>query len=149
MSISHWSLVTVAAVAMTGGLALQAAISPEPAAQAQAANTRVFELRTYTAAPGKMENLKARFRDHVLPLFAKHGLQAIGGYYIPQDPPLSENTIIYVLVHESREAADRNWKAFQSDPEWIKARDASVAEGPITTSVTRMWLDPADFSPVK
>jgi hypothetical protein len=133
---------------MTGGFALQAGMSPDPASQAQA-STRVFELRTYTAAPGKMENLEARFRDHTLRLFAKHGLQAIGGYYIPQEAPLSENTIIYVLVHESREAADRNWKAFQSDPEWIKARDASIADGPITTSVTRMWLDPADFSPVK
>jgi hypothetical protein len=133
---------------MSGGLALQAALPPDPAPQAQAP-TRVFELRTYTAAPGKMENLKARFRDHTLGFFAKHGLQVIGGYYIPQEAPLSENTILYVLVHESREAADRNWKAFQSDPEWIKVRDASIAGGPITTSVTRMWLNPADFSPVK
>jgi hypothetical protein len=27
-------------------------------------DTRVFELRTYYAAPGKMEALHARFRDH-------------------------------------------------------------------------------------
>jgi hypothetical protein len=148
MWMDKWMFVAALMCACACGFAFRAAVTPATVVHAAAAD-RVFELRTYTAAPGKFENLKARFRDHTLRMFAKHGLTAMGGYYIPAEGPLSENTILYVLVHESRAAADKNWAAFQADPEWIKARDASVAGGPITTSVTRQWLNPADFSPVK
>ena len=148
MWMSKWIFVAAVVVSCATGFALRTLLTPETVHAAAA--DRVFELRTYTAAPGKMENLKARFRDHALRLFAKHGLTVIGGIYIPVEAPASENTIIYVLVHESRAAADKNWAAFQADPEWIKARDASIAGGPITAGpVTRQWLNPADFSPVK
>ncbi len=148
MWISKWMFVSALVAAAACGLIVRGLVAPAPVVHAAAAD-RVFELRTYTAAPGKFENLKARFRDHTLRMFAKHQLNAIGGYYIPAEGPLAENTIIYVLVHESRAAADKNWAAFQADPEWVKARAASVAGGEITTSVTRQWLNPADFSPVK
>jgi hypothetical protein len=146
MSLRHWSVVAVTVLVAAGGFALQAATAPEPVPQA---SQRVFELRIYHAAPGKFEALKARFRDHVLDLFAKHGLEAIGGYYTPSEGPDVGNTIIYVLVHESREAADRNWGAFAADPVWVKAKADSEADGPLTTSVTREWLSPTDFSPVQ
>ena len=116
--------------------------------QAAAAN-HVFELRTYTAPPGKLEALKARFRDHTIQLFKRHGMEAIG-YWTPQDKPNSENTLIYVLVHPSREAATKNWAEFQADPEWIKARADSVKDGPITTKTPdSVFMDPTDFSPIK
>jgi hypothetical protein len=148
MWISKWMFAAALVAAGACGLLVRGLVSPVTVVHAAAAD-RVFELRTYTAAPGKFENLKARFRDHTLRMFAKHNLNAIGGYYIPAEGPLAENTLLYVLVHESRAAADKNWAAFQADPEWMKAREASVAGGPITTSVTRQWLNPADFSPVK
>jgi hypothetical protein len=148
MWINKWMFVAAIVAAGTGGFALRALFIPTATVQAAAAD-RLFELRTYTAPPGKFENLKARFRDHTLRIFARHNLNAIGGYYIPAEGPQSENTLLYVLVHENRAAADRNWAAFQADPEWIKVRTESVADGPITTSVTRQWLNPADFSPVK
>jgi hypothetical protein len=135
-------------VAASSGFVLRALVPPATVAAAPAAD-RVFELRTYTAVPGKFEALKSRFRDHTLRIFARHNLNAIGGYYIPADPPLSETTLLYVLVHNSRAEADRNWAEFQADPEWVKVRAASVANGELTTSVTRQWLTPADFSPVK
>lgn len=148
MWISKWMFVAALVAAGASSLMLRALVTPATVVHAAAAD-RVFELRTYTAAPGKFENLKARFRDHTLGLFAKHGLVAIGGYYIPAEGPLAENTIIYILAHESRAAADKNWAAFQADPAWIAARTASEADGRLTTSVTRQWLNPADFSPVK
>ena len=52
-------------------------------------------------------------------------------YWVLTDEPLKENTLIYVISHESREAADKNWKEFQADPDWIKARDESEADGKI------------------
>jgi hypothetical protein len=145
MSIRYWLVIVVAAavVAGTGGFALHAAI-----AEAQASN-RVYELRTYHAVPGRMADVEARFRDHTLGFFKKHGLQPIGGYYIPTEGEGANETIIYILQHESRAAADKNWAAFNADPEWQKVRTASMANGPITTSVTRQWLRPADWSPVK
>jgi hypothetical protein len=122
---------------------------PESSVSAQQKN-RVFEIRTYTAADGKLDALNARFRDHTVRIFAKHGMTSIG-YWVPQDAPLSQNTLIYVLAHPSREEAKKNWAAFREDPEWVKARAESEAKanGPLTTKVESVFVDPTDYSPVK
>jgi hypothetical protein len=148
MWISRWFFVAAIVAAGSAGFGLRAWVTPRTVQAAPAAD-RIFELRTYTAAPGKFEALKTRFRDHTLRIFARHNLTAVGGYYIPAEGPLSENTLLYVLAHTSRAEADKNWAQFQADPEWVKVRAASVANGELTTSVTRQWLTPADFSPVK
>lgn len=118
-----------------------------PAVHAQAAQ-RVFELRTYTAPPGKLENLHARFRNHTLRIFARHGMTNIG-YWRPQDDPLKQDTLIYLLGHSSREAAAASWKAFQSDPEWQKVSADSQVDGRIVSGVQSVFLDAADYSPMK
>jgi len=109
---------------------------------------RVFEIRTYTAAEGKLAALHARFRDHTMALFEKHGMTNVA-YFAPQDAPLKEHTLIYILAHPSREAAERNWKAFHDDPEWQKVRAASEAQGPLTTKMESVFADPTDYSPMK
>jgi NIPSNAP len=139
------SLYTAAVFAV--GLFTGAAMKPASIAHAQTAN-RVFELRTYTTVPGRLDALKARFRDHTIRIFDKHGMKSIG-YWTPQDAPLAENTLIYILAHESRDAAKANWAAFQSDPEWIKARDASQADGKIVDHVVSVFMDPTEFSQLK
>ncbi len=109
----------------------------------------VFEIRRYTTPPGKLEALKARFRDHTMALFKKHGLHVIG-YWVPQDPPLSENTLIYVLAHDSREAARTRWAAFAADPDWITVKANSEKDGPLTVKPAEsMFADPTDFSPLQ
>src|SRR5262245_22838166 len=87
----------------TVGLLAGASMKPSSVVHAQGSN-RVFEIRTYTAAPGKLDALKARFRDHTIDIFNKHGMKSVG-YWTPQDAPLSQNTLIYILAHESRDAA--------------------------------------------
>jgi hypothetical protein len=110
---------------------------------------RVFEIRTYTASEGKLEALHSRFRDHTLRIFAKHGMNSVG-YWRPTDAPLKDNTLIYILAHPSREAAAKNWKEFQADPEWQKARAESEAQGGrLTTKVESVFAVPADYSPMK
>src|SRR5262245_30830460 len=94
----------------------------------------VFELRTYTATPGNLENLQARFRNHTLRIFAKHGMKNVG-YWVPQDEPRHSNTLIYVLQHESREAATKSWNDFRADPEWKKVAAESEANGKIVEKV--------------
>jgi hypothetical protein len=108
---------------------------------------RVYELRTYTTEPGRLPALHARFRDHTIKLFEKHGMQN-GMYWVPTDEKLKDNTLIYVVSHASREAADKSWAAFINDPEWIKARDASEKDGKIVAKVERQYMVLTDYSPV-
>lgn len=116
--------------------------------QMNAETPRVYELRTYTAAEGKLEALHARFRNHTLKIFAKHGMKNVA-YWAPTDEPLKSNTLIYVVAHESREAAKKSWDAFRQDPEWIKARDASEVNGKLTAKVESVFMDATDYSPMK
>ncbi len=116
-------------------------------AQAQSA-TRVFELRTYTAPEGKLVNLQARFRDHTMRLFEQHGMTNIG-YWTPQDEPNSSNTLVYIISHDSREAAAASWDAFRADPEWQTVSRESQVDGRIVSGVVSVFLDPLDFSPIQ
>lgn len=109
---------------------------------------RVFELRTYTANEGKLPDLLSRFRNHTMKLFEKHGMKNVG-YWIPQDAPLSQNTLIYVLSHDSRDAAQKSWQAFRNDADWKKAQAASEVNGRLVQKVEAVYMDAADFSPMK
>jgi hypothetical protein len=109
---------------------------------------KVFEMRTYTAMPGKLDALNTRFRDHTIRLFKKHGMTNIG-YWVPQDEPRHSNTLIYVLSHESREAATKSWAAFRADPEWQKASKESELNGKIVEKVESVFMDATDYSPIK
>ncbi len=109
---------------------------------------RVFELRTYTANEGKLQDLLARFRNHTVKLFEKHGMKNVG-YWIPQEAPLSQNTLIYVLSHESRDAAQKSWLAFRGDGDWKKAQAASEVNGRLVQKVDALYMNAADFSPMK
>jgi len=115
---------------------------------AQARSNQVYELRTYTTLDGKLDALHARFRNHTVKLFAKHGITNIG-YFKPMDPPLAGNTLIYLLGHSSREAARKSFEAFRADPAWIQARDESEKNGKIVQKVESVFLEPADYSPMK
>jgi hypothetical protein len=115
------------------------------------ASPRVFELRTYRAAPGKLEALLARFRDHTTTLFAKHGMAQFG-YWVPtEQKDGAGETLIYILEHQSREAANDSFKAFRADPEWIKVKADSEVNGSLTVKdgVQSLLMSPTDFSPAK
>jgi hypothetical protein len=112
------------------------------------AQSRIYELRTYTCYDGKLEALKARFRDHTIAIFKRHGMESIG-YWVPQDPEKSKNTLIYILAHPSLEAARKNWDAFHADPEWVKAKAESEAAGPITIKTESVYMTPTAFSMLK
>jgi NIPSNAP protein len=113
------------------------------------AQNRVYELRTYTCNEGKLEALKARFRDHTIEIFKRHGMESVG-YWTPQDGPASQTTLIYILAHPSREAATKNWEAFRNDPEWKKVSAASEVNGKILAKPPEsVFMDPTDFSKLK
>ena len=135
-------VLSVALLAFFGGLAVSHAVT-----EAQGMN-RVFELRTYTASEGKLQALLDRFGGGETDLFEKHGMRGIG-YWVPAESPLAETTLVYMLAHESREAARASWRAFGADPAWATMRDASEVDGRLTANVESIFLNPTDFSPVR
>ncbi len=142
-------LISLAFIAFVFGIGFMfgSAMQGTDVLQAQSA-TRVFELRTYTAPEGKLGDLKARFRDHTMRLFELHGMTNIG-YWTPQDAPNSSNTLVYILAHDSREAATASWQAFGSDPEWQQVSRESQVDGRIISNVESVFLDATDFSPIQ
>jgi len=110
------------------------------------ASTGVYELRVYHAAQGKLNDLLARFREHTVKIFDRHGMKSVA-YWTPLDEPEKSNTLIYILQHPSREIATANWKSFQDDPEWKSVRDKSEANGKLVEKVDSTFMALTDFSP--
>ena len=136
--------VTTAMILFAGfaaGAITQGTLGAQPAA-------RVYELRTYTAPDGKLGELHARFRNHTLRLFQKHNMTSVV-YLSPGDTPASQNQLVYLLAHPSREAAKANWDAFRNAPEWKKVASESQLNGPLTTKVESVFLTATDYSPMK
>ena len=144
MRISRMSATICSTALLVIGFTAGTAFSMRVAAQ----SARVFELRTYTAPEGKLSDLHARFREHTMRIFQKHGMTNVG-YWKPMDAPLSDNTLIYLLAHPSREAAKKSWGAFVGDPEWKKVATESQVNGKIVAKVESVFLEPTDYSPMK
>ena len=109
---------------------------------------RFFELRTYTPSPGKMDALLARFRDHTLKLFEKHGMTNVG-YWITEAAD-GEKKLVYVLAFPSKDARAASFKAFGADPDWQKVYADSQKDGvKLAAKVESVFLTPADFSAIK
>lgn len=105
----------------------------------------VYELRTYTAMPGRLPDVVQRFNDHTRKYFDKYNIKSVG-YWIPRDKP---NTLIYIVAHTSKEEAAINWAAFAADTGWQAVRTASMANGPIVEKTESIYMDPTSFSDLK
>lgn len=109
-----------------------------------AADSRVFEMRTYYATPGKIDALNARFRDHTVKLFEKHGMTNIG-YWMPIEN--LGGRLIYVLAYPSRAAREASWKTFMADPVWTAALAESEKNGKLVVKADHLFMQATDFSP--
>jgi hypothetical protein len=124
--------------------ALAVALSGATLFAAESKDSRVYEMRTYYAAPGKLDDLNKRFREHTLALFEKHGMENIG-YWVPLENP--DNKLVYIIAHKSREAASASWKAFGADPDWKAAAKASEANGKLVSKAESRFMQSTDYSP--
>jgi hypothetical protein len=122
---------------------LAAVVGVVRGAAAAEPDSRVYEMRVYYAPEGKLEALNARFRDHTLKLFEKHGITSVG-YWEPIENP--DRKLIYILSYPSREAAEASWKAFRADPEWQKAQKASEENGKLVAKAVSTFLKATDYS---
>lgn len=127
----------------TGVAALAAGmLAGGPAAAGPAA--AVYEMRTYYPAPGKFEALNARFRNHTLKLFEKHGMTNVA-YWAQEDVP--GGRLIYILAYPDRPAREAAWQAFRADPEWQAVARASEVDGRLVEKVESIFLQLTDYSP--
>ena len=139
MISSRHVLVTLGVAIFVVGFIAGTAWQPEVRAQS---GGKVFELRTYTTAEGKLPNLEARFRDHTMGIFERHGMENVG-YWVPNDTP---NQLIYIISHANRQAADENWQSFRNDPDWPGIAEAS---GVGRLQVESVYMAAADYSPLQ
>lgn len=109
---------------------------------------RVFELRTYTMYPGRVENINARFRDHTRALFEKHGMTNMV-YWFSEAKEGQQSKLVYLLAHESEASGKASFSNFGQDPAWVSARDASESDGKIVEKVESVYFNPLSFSPLK
>jgi hypothetical protein len=107
---------------------------------------RIFEMRTYHAAPGKLDELNSRFRNHTTKLFEKHGMANVG-YWVPVDN--TNYVLIYMLAYPSKEAREQSWKEFKEDPEWKAVVKESEANGKLVTKVDSVFMTGTDYSPIR
>ena len=146
MKLTWFRVFAFAALSFAAGSWITARFATAP--RVEAASNRVFELRIYHTLPGRLPALVSRFRNDTRRIFDQHGITSLG-YWVPQDSPAKDNTLIYIVSHPSREAATKNWKEFGGDPEWQKVAKASEADGKIVEKVDSTFMDPTDFSAIK
>lgn len=141
--------VRMAAIVVLSFLAGAFAVATVTRAQGGRAEAdRVYELLVYHTLPGRLPALESNFRDHNMAYLKRHGIESVG-YWTPQDSPASESTLIFLVAHDSREAAEQHWSEFRSDPAWKKLAQASLASGEIIEKIDSTFLTPTDFSPMK
>ena len=107
----------------------------------------IYEYRVYEATPGRLQDIVARFRNHTVKLFEKHGMRNIG-YWTPNVGGYS-NELVYIVAFEDVEQRERAWTSFRADPEWQKIVAETEANGPIVARISNMLLTPTDFSPLQ
>lgn len=103
----------------------------------------IYEMRMYYVTPGKMDALLARFASHTEAIFARYNLKTIG-YWVPHEN--AKNLLLYIVEHESLEAAEKNWEAFRNDKEWQRVRAETDAEVPLVASIERYYMSKVDLS---
>jgi hypothetical protein len=134
---------------MSAGVAAFALRDGDATAKPDAAGARYFEMRTYHAPDGKLDALHARFRDHTIKLFKKHGIESIAYWTAADKDGNDANTLVFVLAYPSRGDRDRMWDAFAQDPEWVKAKAESEKDGALVEKVVQTFMNPTDYSPIK
>jgi hypothetical protein len=109
---------------------------------------RVFEMRTYTPAPDKLNNVLARFRNHTTALFEKHGMTNVA-YWTTLEKDAVQPKLIYILAHSSEEAGKKAFDEFRKDPEWIKVKTESESNGIIVEKLESVYMKALPFSSIR
>ena len=107
----------------------------------------IHELRVYRCVPGRLPALLRRFETATLKIWEKHGIRQAGFWTTLVGE--SNQDLTYLLAWESMAERETKWTAFLNDPDWIKAKAASEADGEIVANVSSQFLKPTSFSVVR
>jgi hypothetical protein len=108
----------------------------------------IYELRTYWAVPSKLDDLLSRFRELTLEVFERYDMEVVG-FWTPKEITEDTGSLVYILRFDHEEALEAAWAAFRADPDWIKGKEASQADGVLVEKVESVILQPTDFSPLQ
>ncbi|SVD21333.1 uncharacterized protein METZ01_LOCUS374187, partial [marine metagenome] len=107
----------------------------------------LYELRVYECLPGRLPNINARFANHTIKLFEKHGIKSIG--YWTTDVGESNHELTYMVAFEDANQRMTAWDSFRNDPEWAKVTADSHRDGLIVKNVRNQLLTPTNYSPMQ
>ncbi|MBY2968006.1 NIPSNAP family protein [Rhizobium leguminosarum] len=99
-----------------------------------------LELRIYDCLPGRLPALLNRFAEHTLAIWDKHGIRQAG--FFTTIVGESSHRLTYLIAWESLADREVKWKAFTTDPAWLKARDESERDGQILSNISNQLLSP-------
>jgi hypothetical protein len=103
----------------------------------QGIKSKYFEMRTYTAAEGKMPDLIARFQNHTLKIFKKNGIENVA-YFISEENP--EKTLTFIIGYPDQASRDVLWNKFANSEKWQTVFKASEANGPLVQKVDQVFM---------
>lgn len=98
----------------------------------QPADGRLYELRTYYAAPGKLDALHARFRDHTIRLMERHGVTC-HGFWVPGDD--DPDRVVSLVSYPSAAARTAAWAGFATDREWLQVKRSTERHGRLVEQI--------------
>jgi hypothetical protein len=108
----------------------------------------LYELRIYTAAPGKIDALHKRFRDHTLKFFEKHGIKSVG--YWDAENADGEKQLYYIVTYPDQASREKMLvKGVAADPEFLQVVKESEVDGKLTSKIESVMLSPTDYSPLQ
>ncbi len=107
----------------------------------------LYELRTYTAMPGRLPDLNRRFADITLGYFAKHGINVVG--FWTNELGGSSDQLIYMLSYDSLADREQKWAGFARDAERLAAFAETEKNGPLVRRLTAQILRPTAYSPMQ
>jgi hypothetical protein len=111
------------------------------------ANVGVLHIRAKRLNSGITLLKGSRFRSGFQPIHERFRPHWV--YWSPEGAPDSQNLLIYILEHPNRQEAEKNWAAFQADPEWQKVKAESEANGKLVDHIDHYFMDPTSFSALK
>ena len=106
----------------------------------------IYEIRSYEIVPGRMPAMHARFQNHTMGFFRRHGIAVVGFWEAMIGV---SNVLHYIVRFDDLAHRERAWAAFGADPDWLRVRAESEKDGPIVARIRSEIWRPAAYSPMQ
>ena len=106
----------------------------------------IYEIRSYEIVPGRMPAMHARFQNHTMEFFRRHGIAVVGFWEAMIGV---SNVLHYIVRFDDLGHRERAWAAFMADPDWVRVRAESEKDGPIVARIRSEIWRPAAYSPMQ